>query len=82
MTERIPEFLVGATNVYRTREYIVKQCVAFSYDELYGTYLMSRDTYYRCTTKRDREFEAAFADRKNVNGKRIPTAMYARVYID
>ena len=37
MTERIPEFLIGATNVYRTREYIVKQCVAFSYDEVYGT---------------------------------------------
>ena len=82
MTERIPEFLVGATNVYRTRGYIVKQCVAFSYDELYGTYLMSRDTYYRCTPKRDREFETAFADRKNVNGKRIPTAMYTREYID
>ena len=43
---------------------------------------MSRDTYYRCTPKRDREFEAAFADRKNVNGKRIPTAMYTREYID
>ena len=80
MTEHIPEFLVGATNVYRTRGYIVKQCVAFSYDEVYGTYLMSRDTYYRCTPKRDREFEAAFADRKNVNGKHIPTAMYARAY--
>ena len=71
MTEHIPEFLVGATNVYRTRGYIVKQCVA-----------LSRDTYYRCTPKRDREFEAAFADRKNVNGKRIPTAMYTREYID
>ncbi len=64
MTEHISEFLVGATNVYRTRGYIVKQCVAFSYDEVYGTYLMSRDTYYRCTPKRDREFEAAFANRE------------------
>lgn len=82
MTERIPDFLDGATNVYRTREYIVKQCVAFGYDELYGTYLISRDTYYRCTPKRDREFEAVFAERKRVNGKRIPTAMYTREYID
>lgn len=82
MTEKIPEFLVGATNVYRTREYIVKQCVALSYDELYGSYLFSRDTYYRCTPKRDRQFEDAFADRLNVNGKRIPTSMYARRYID
>lgn len=82
MTEKIPEFLVGATNVYRTRGYIVRQCIALSYDEVYGTYLLSRDTYYRCTPKRDREFESVFADRQNLNGKRIPAAMYAREYID
>lgn len=81
MKKKIPEFMVGATNVYRTRGYIVKQCVAFGYDEAYGTYLMSRDTYYRCTAERDREFETAFADRININGKRIRTSMHMRTYI-
>lgn len=79
--ERIPEFLVEATNVYRTRKYIVKQSVTLRVDE-YGSYLFSRDTYYRCTPKRDREYEAAFADRARINGKRLHTSMYVRTYID
>ena len=46
----IPEFLQGdATNVYRTREYIVKQSVTLHFDERYGAVLYSNDTYYRCT---------------------------------
>lgn len=79
--ERIPEFLVEATNVYRTRKYIVKQSVTLRVDE-YGSYLFSRDTYYRCTPKRDREYEAAFADRVRINGKRLHTSMYVRTYIE
>ena len=80
--EKIPEFLRDATNVYRTRDYIVKQCVTLGYDEAYGSYLFSRDTYYRCTAKRDRIYEETFSTRENVNGKRIHTSMYARTYID
>ena len=74
----IPEFLQGdATNVYRTREYIVKQSVTLHFDERYGAVLYSNDTYYRCTPFRDREYEAVFANRAHINGKRIHTAMYA-----
>lgn len=78
---KIPDFLVDATNVYRTREYIVRQEIVLRDDEL-GTYLFSRDTYFLCTSKRDREFEELFADRADLNGKRIKTAMYVRAYID
>ena len=60
----VPEFLVDATNVYRTKGYIVKQQITLHDSEL-GSYLLSRDTYYRCTDKRDREFEEAFAYRIN-----------------
>ena len=77
----VPEFLVDATNVYRTKVYIVKQQITLHDSEL-GSYLLSRDTYYRCTDKRDREFEEAFAYRININGKRMPTSMYIRKYID
>ena len=77
----VPDFLVNATNVYRTRGYIVRQEIVLRDDEL-GTYLFSRDTYFLCTSKRDREFEDLFADRAELNGKRIRTAMYVRTYID
>ncbi len=79
--ESVPEFLVDATNVYRTREYIVRQQITL-HDGVLGGYLLSRDTYYRCTPQRDREFEKVFSDRINVNGKRIPTAMHKRAYVD
>lgn len=79
--ESVSEFLIDATNVYRTREYIVRQQIML-HDGPFGSYLMSRDTYYRCNAQRDREFEKAFSDRINVSGKRIPTAMHMREYID
>ena len=79
--ESVPEFLVDATNVYRTREYIVRQQITL-HDGALGSYLLSRDTYYRCTPQRDRDFEKAFPERINVNGKRIPTAMHIRAYVD
>lgn len=47
-----------------------------------GTYLFSRDTYFLCTPKRDREFEEVFADRVDLNGSRIKTAMYLRRYVE
>lgn len=77
--ERVPEFLVDATNVYRTGKYIVRQQISL-HDGAFGSCLLSRDTYYRCTPQRDRDFEKA-SDRVNVNGKRIPTAMHIRNYI-
>lgn len=76
----VPDFLVNATNVYRTRGYIVRQEIVLQDDEL-GTYLFSRDTYSRCTHKHDREFEDVFADRIDLNGSRIKTAMYLRRYV-
>ena len=37
---------------------------------------------YRRTKKRDREYERIFWERKQINGKRIPSTMYARTYVD
>lgn len=77
-----PEFLKDATNVYQTRDYIVRQRIVMRCDEEYGNYLYSYDTYYRCTPQRNKEYEKAFADHVNMCGKRIHTSMYAREYID
>ncbi len=71
-----------ATNVYRTRDYIVMQRITLRFDEEYGNFLYSHDTYYRRTARRDRTYDAAFAKRCHINGRRIHTSMYARTYTD
>ena len=78
----VPDFLVNATNVYRTAGYIVRQELLLHDDEEQGTHLFSRDTYFLCTPKRDREYEEVFADRHELNGRRIRATMYVRKYVD
>lgn len=76
------EFLERSTNVYRTRFYIVRQQIMYRRDSLLGAYLCSRDTFYCRTPERDRQYEAAFPHNQEKDGKRIPTLMYIRKYID
>ena len=78
----MPEFLKRSTNVYRTRFYIVRQQIMYRRDSLLGAYLCSRDTFYCRTPERDRQYEAAFPHNQEKDGKRIPTLMYIRKYID
>ena len=78
----MPEFLERSTNVYRTRFYIVRQQIMYRRDSLLGAYLCSRDTFYCRTPERDRQYEAAFPHNQEKDGKRIPTLMYIRKYID
>ena len=78
----MPEFLERSTNVYRTRFYIVRQQIMYRRDSLLGAYLCSRDTFHCRTPERDRQYEAAFPHNQEKDGKRIPTLMYIRKYID
>ena len=78
----MPEFLERSTNVYRTRFYIVRQQIMYRRDSLLGAYLCSRDTFYCRTPERDRQYEAVFPHNQEKDGKRIPTLMYIRKYID
>ena len=78
----MPEFLERSTNVYRTKFYIVRQQIMYRRDSLLGAYLCSRDTFYCRTPERDWQYEAAFPHNQEKNGKRIPTLMYIRKYID
>ena len=34
------------------------------------------------TPKRDKEYEIFFCHRRHIDGKRLPSTMYARTYID
>ena len=42
---KMPEFLENATNVYRTKKYIVKQNACFEYNEIGNNRVFSEDTY-------------------------------------
>lgn len=76
----LPEFVQGATNVYRTKSYIVKQNVSLGHQGLESTTLISRDTYYVRTPKRDAIYESIFEGNKDLDGRRIPTMAYFRTY--
>lgn len=72
------DFLENATNVYRTEEFIVKQHLVYIAEALGITRILSEDTYYRRTKKRDTLYEQIFEN----EGKRIHSAMFVRTYIE
>ena len=80
--EKIPEFLIGATNVYRTKQFIVRQSIGFQYDCKENNAVFSHDTFYRRTPERDKQYEIFFCHRRHIDGKRLPSTMYSRTYIE
>lgn len=72
----------SAINYYRTGQYIVKQELYIKLAETEYNALCSYDTYYRRTPKRDLEYGIRFAFRKNIEGRRLPSNMYMRKYIE
>ena len=82
MERFIPEFLQDADNVYRTKYFIVKQIIGIHESEEENNQVVSVDTYYRRTPKRDLAYNMAFQDKVNIDGKRLPSTMYTRTYID
>lgn len=77
----LPDFLEGAFNVYRTKNFIVKQVLSVDFDEAVGTHTISYDTFYERTKERERQFDECFADRSLPNGRRVPAMAYVRQYI-
>ena len=74
------EFLKEASNVYRTRHFIVRQRLGLLYNDEESNQLISRDTYYARTPERDAEYEIRFHKRIRIDGKRIPTNVTVREY--
>lgn len=77
----LKEALMGAMNVYRTKDYIVKQNIAIEYDFQGNSRIHSDDTYILRNKKSDKEYEKMFYEREVINGKRIHSATYIRNYI-
>ena len=74
------DFTEGATNVYRTKNYIVKQRIAFSEGRL-GVTTVSNDVFYERTPERDEEYEDFFDGRIDIDGRRVPAMVYIRKYL-
>ncbi len=81
MKKVIPEFVRHANNVYRTKNFIVKQEIAIGCDSIEMNCVLSRDTFYARTAVRDMEYETYFSRRRYINGKRLPSTIYSRKYI-
>lgn len=69
-------------NVYRTRDYIVKQELYLIVNVEQNNAVLSVDTYYRRTLLRDSKYQLLYKDRKHIDGKRLPSNTYIRTYID
>lgn len=81
--KRIPDFIVACPdNVYRTKNYIVTQDLQYKDNVIFDNVLLSHDTYYKRTKKRDSEYITLFSDKERIDGKRIPSTSYTRKYID
>lgn len=77
-----PDFLADADNVYRTPKYIVKQVMEFIENSVEDNCVISYDTYYRRTPKRDLAYMMAYSDKDKIDGKRMPSTMFTRTYVD
>lgn len=82
MKNKVPAFMENADNVYRTKDFIVKQIIGIQYGIEENNVVFSHDTYYRRIPERDKEYEILFCRRRNIDGKRLPSTMYARTYIE
>ena len=69
-------------NVYRTRDYIVKQELYLIVNAEQNNAVLSVDTYYRRTVLRDSKYLLLYKDRKHIDGKRLPSNTYIRTYIE
>ncbi len=81
MSKQRPRFAENASNVYRTKTFIVRQEISLGSDPDGMNVTFSRDTMYLRTPKRDKEYEEYYFWRKYLNGRRLPSTIYTRRYI-
>ena len=77
------DFMDGALNVYRTKNYIVRQEI--SIENIEGkTITFSKDTFFRRTEERDLYYNYIFCFRTydNQDGTRVPVMSTSRRYVD
>ena len=63
MEEFIPDFILQADNVYRTRNYIVKQRLEYIENTAEDNVIISYDTFYKRTRLRDKQYMIMYGDK-------------------
>ncbi len=76
------ELFRGADNVYRTKHYIVKQVLVLQENPVENNCVISYDTYYRRSVQRDLSYTVTYQDKANIDGKRLPSTLYTRTYVE
>lgn len=71
-----------ATNVYRTKEYIVRQLIAVKKNETIENFILSQDTFYKRTPERDKLYERMLWRKDNPDGKRMVATVSMRKYVE
>ena len=79
--KNFPDFLTKATNVYRTKHYIVRQTIHIQNGDVNGCVLFSNDTFFLRNKKRDADYNLVFGDQTNVEGRRLHSTAYSRKYV-
>lgn len=82
MLSIIPDFMLDADSIYRTKIYIIRQIFVVDRNLDDDNHLISQDTFFARTRKRDKQYEALFSDKHNINGKRLPCTMCNRKYVN
>ena len=77
----IEELCDETINVYRTKNYIVKQSFYLEFDDAGDMLTFSKDVFFARTNLRDLKYDIAFAEREVLDGRRIPTMSSSRRYI-
>ena len=81
MYNEIPDFMKDADNVYRTDKFIVKQRIAIQTNSVEDNSIISYDTYYKRTVRRDFIYNLKYQNKLNLEGKRLPSSSYVRKYV-
>lgn len=78
----MPAFLYKADNVYRTEHYIVSQRIDIEDDGYDQKTITSVDTYYTRSEKLDFLYETCYAERPNLEGRRVACQESIRFYVN
>lgn len=77
------DFMNDATNLYRTKDFIVRQKISITESTVKMPIVISVDTYFKRTKERDEQYEFLLISRKDlINGKRVKASAYTRFYKD
>ena len=78
----ILDLFAGADNVYLTPNYIVIQQIIVTEVGLKEAEIISYDTYIRRTKFREFAYHLSYHDKQVFCGRRLPSTLYTRTYID